>query len=242
MQLDQTTMQRFQEGRFDDFLDDGASQLQRTFPRRFEGISDPDAAQDAGRNLVGKSYEFACALGRRSALLSMRIAFLRAAFGFGMVTDPRFSKVHVLVHAQVSAASIKPNTSIGTYLADRKPNWDVAPFSRGAEARRDLLAELDPNADNWPYVLAHLEQSYKAAGWDITQSQIKLFVNEAWYAAKNCGLTTPEAYRLHILASDALGHQFFEDPLLPEWQAIYATGDENRILRALRDACSGASS
>lgn len=242
MQLDQTTMMRFQEGRFDDFLDDGASQLQRTFPRRFEAITDPDEAQDAGRNLVGKSYEFACALGRRSALLSMRIAFLRAAFGFGMVTDPRFSKVHVLVHAQVSAASIKPNTSIGTYLSDQKPRWDIAPFSRGADARRELLAELDPDTDGWPQVLAFLEKTYRAAGWDFSQSQIKLFVNEAWSAAKKCGLSTPEAYRLHVLASDALGHQFYEDPLWPEWQAVYATGDEKRIVRALRDACSRSQS
>ncbi|SFJ15975.1 hypothetical protein [Jannaschia pohangensis] len=235
MRLTAETLDQLKAGRFEDFLDDGAAQLRQRFPTRFYGFED-DAALDAGRNVVGFSFETVCALGRRSGLLAMRIAFLRTAFGFGVLDDVRWSRARQLVDAQVTAATIKPNTSIGTYLTETRRVWDRPAFARGAQARR-LLLDMD-RGPTWDAVLLHLERSHEEVGSYVSEPTLREFINQSYVDATMLGLKDEMALYLHVLAADALGRHFFDDPLLPDWGTLYRTGNERQIVTALQDALS----
>ncbi|PJI84912.1 hypothetical protein BC777_2905 [Yoonia maricola] len=236
MQLLPEVMQSFTAGRFEDFLEDGASQLQRFFPRRFEGFPDLDVAHDAARNVVGLSYEAACDIGRRSGLLAMRIAFLRTAFGIGILDDPRHSKARQLVLDQIAAAAIKPNTSIGTYLTETKPIWDAPPFERQKEGLPRLLDAMDNRDQDWGVIIEHLERAHAVESTRVTRNKLEAFANAAFSNVTMLGMTSLRTIQLHTLVADGLGLHFFDDPLLPDWGTLYRSSDETAVADALRSA------
>ncbi|MEL6565089.1 MAG: hypothetical protein AAFQ59_11665 [Pseudomonadota bacterium] len=231
MQLTADTLDSFKAGRFEDFLDDGAVQLQRMFPDRFTSFADADVAHDAARNVVGLSYERVSALGRRSGLLAMRLAFLRAAYGIGVLDDPRYAPLHALVNAQAAAtASIKPNTSIGTYLTAHKDHWHQPPLARGAQSRPALLSLIERERADWPLVIDHLSKAHQSAGTGITPEAVHAFVEQCYRDAVTIGFETTVGVQVHALMADAYGLHYFDDPLLPDWGARYRDTPEAELI------------
>ncbi|MCO6382860.1 hypothetical protein [Oceanicola sp. 502str15] len=236
MQLTSDILDRFRTGRFEEFLDDGSAQLQSRFPKRFAPFSDPDEAHDAGRNIVGLSYERASELGRRSGLLAMRIAFLRTAWGIGVLDDPRHEPARQMVNAQVMAPAIKDMTAIGTFLSESRDRWEADPLARGRAGRIALCARLNAAGLDWDDLFAHLQAAHDGAGTGVDGETLRSFVQQAYSDAMTLGFSTVEGVQLHVLAADLFGIHFWDDPLLPHWGALYRSDREQKVVHALRSA------
>ncbi|WP_342077541.1 hypothetical protein [Yoonia sp. SS1-5] len=137
---------------------------------------------------------------------------------------------------QITAAAIKPNTSIGTYLAETKTFWDAPPFKRQKEGLPQLLDAMDNRDQDWRVVLEHLEHAHANEGTKVTRNKLEAFLNAAFSNVTMLGMTSLRTIQLHTLVADGLGLHFFDDPLLPDWGALYRGGDETAVADALRSA------